>query len=217
MSNVPRPPYSLVAGLPCLVVPFGMCLTGYGAYLRMGSLVLIPALIGTGFLGIYAVRGMGHLWRGRFNADLVNPRSDRGLLMIFLGFAAFSWTAGQQIRSWYCWSIVARSEPAIDALQKYHAAHGRYPSSLGDVPDFMSRANAAGITVGQGRVGRFGVDLRPLDQQDVTVYLDSGGYFCVVPLEKKLPMSFTRFYILRRDSASQGWSLDHLVWSLAGI
>jgi len=205
---------SLLAGIPCLLVPFWMCLAGYGAWLRMGFLMVLPALIGTGFLGLYAARWIRNLWRGRFNRNPVNRRSDRWLLLVFLGLSALSWTTGRLAREWHCRSIVEKAGPAIDALKKYEAAYGKYPSSLREVPDVTSLARAAGITVAEARVGPSGADVGSLEKQDMTVYLDPRGYCCVVPLERKVPMSFTRFYILRRDSGSPTWTSDHMIWTL---
>lgn len=206
----------LFAGIPCAAVPLFLCVTGYGAYLRISWFVVLPALIGSAFLVLYLIRALRNLAMGEFNASL-RSKQDTWLALSFAGMSILSWIAGTQLRRLHCESICVRAEPAIQALQKYHAVHGSYPARLEDVPEFRWLARAGNVAIQQGRIGRGGLDVGPIEQADMTIYLERSGYLCVVPLERKLIMSITRFYVLRKDNESARWSKDHLIWTLTGL
>jgi len=198
------------------MIPGFLCITGYAAYLRISWFIVIPALIGTSFILVLIVRGIRSTLKGRSN-DVCKARDDKILALSFLGIALASWYSGTQIRRLQCEARCARAEPALQELQTYKDRRGSYPAELSEVPAIESLARTEGITIRQGRIGRAGIDVEHLEEADITIYLQRDGYLCVAPLERKLPMSITRFYILRKDSGSPDWIQDHLIWFLTGL
>lgn len=191
----------ILAGLPCLIVPFLLCWHGFGAYVRYGWLMLIPALIGVSCIAISIVRAQRKSWQVPF----------------FLGFALLSWGAGVQARTWRCESTCRTLEPALDALRQFHSEHGSFPTQLTQVPEFRRLAEAGRITLREGRSQGGMIQVNFFNTPDVMIYLGSSDYLCVVLLERPMIMSFTRFNILRQDATSPKWTEDRVVWTLEKI
>lgn len=211
------PALSLLAGLPCATVPFLLCWEGWGAYLRNGGFLAIPALIGTSFIVLYVFRALRNLADGNFRARQVRSPWDHLLILVFLGFSLLSWAAGVQARSWRCESWCKAVEPALEALRKYHAERGTYPTQLAQVPEVERIVKTQGLSLRAGRDPYGPWDVGFFRGPELIVYLWSDEYRLIVPLERPFIMSFTRFYILRRDAHSPKWTEDHVVWILEKI
>jgi hypothetical protein len=217
----PKPPRfsvsSLIAGIPCAVLPFLLCIYGFGAYMRSMFFIIIPALLGLSFVALYLSRAMRNLARGQFRATQIRLKQDNLLLLVFLGFAILSWISGKQVRIWHCDSICSAAEPAIASLLKYQAEHGSFPAKLQELPDFQKLAESARISFRQGR-NRYGPsDVGFFQGPDMVVYLWPQEYLCVVPLERPIIMSITRFYVLQKASNSPNWAEDHIIWDYSGL
>ncbi|MBI2920632.1 MAG: hypothetical protein HYY18_06060 [Planctomycetes bacterium] len=206
---------SILAGISCAALPLVLCAYGYGAYLRAAWFIAIPALIGLSFVALYSLRIVRNLATGQLRTGAMTAKFDKALILVFLGLFILSWISGRQIRTWHCESICARVEPALEALRRYHEVHGCYPARLQEVPEFTRLADIGKVSIQEGRILSTGLDVGSLEESDMTIYLEPQYYFCVVPLEKKLLMSITRFYILSRDSTSSDWTEDHMIWMLS--
>jgi hypothetical protein len=208
---------SLIAGIPCVLVPLMLCVDGYGAYMRSFFFCVIPAVIALSFVPLYIFRVVRNLLRGERNRLPTSSKWDKVLLLIFLGLAMLSWISGKQVRIWHCESKCRAAEPAIQILRKYQMDHGSYPSQLLQVPEFTSLAERAKVSIREGR-DRYGAsDVGFFEGPDMIVYLSPGDYLCVVPIERPFIMSITRFYVLRRNSITSTWSEDYFIWTLSFI
>jgi hypothetical protein len=198
--------------------PFLLCVYGYGAYMRLFFIGFIPALIGVSFLALYVVRAIRSLVTSRCCHLQVSNAWDKYLLLVLLGLALLSWTAGRQVRFWHCESIGAKAAPAIEALRQYRSVHGFYPARLAEVPEFDQLIANVRISVREGYVGYRQLSITPFDDPpDMIVYLQRDGCLCAIPLERPALMSFTRFYYLWKDSDSHNWAEAHTVWCLGGF
>ena len=73
---------------------------------------------------------------------------------------------------------------------------------------------ANNVTIRQGSFTRDGSwDVGRIEDADVTIYLQPDHYDCIVPLERKLLISISRFYVLFRASTSSQWQDDHIIWT----
>lgn len=214
-------PTALVSAIPCATVPFVLLVLGYGAYARLAWFFLIPLLIiftWILFASIRVVQGLVIRWRSGDHSrpPPLDSWREWSAMAAFLVITGASWLAGIQVRTWYCESICEKTRPLIEALERYRAEHGSYPTDLQLLAEFRSLNEGGIVTVRQGRNLRSGIDVGGIDDADVTFWLDPHDYLCVVPLEKRSPMSFSRFYILRKDSHSPDWTEDHLIWYFSG-
>lgn len=205
---------SLISGIPCAILPFLLCIYGFGAYMRTMCFIIVPALLGLSFMALYLFRAMRNLARGQTPIRL---KQDNVLLLVFLGFAILSWISGKEMRIWHCDSICRAAEPSIAILVNYHVEHGSYPTKLQDVPEFQRLAEAGKLSFCQGR-NRYGPsDVGFFEGPDIVVYLWPHEFLCVVPLERPIIMSITRFYVLKKGSNSPSWTEDHIIWDYSGF
>ena len=214
-------PVALVSAIPCASVPFVSCVLGYGAYVRVFSFLLIPILIASSgilFSSIRAIQSLvSRLRTGcRSQTPHLNPGRGWGILALWVILAGVSWSAGKHARMWHCESVCNKTRPFMESLEKYRTEHGSYPSKLEDLPGFGALLKRGKVTLRQGRFLRFGIDVGKVEDVEMTVYLEPHNYLCIVPMERKLIMSGTRFYVLQKDSRSPNWTEDHLVWTLSG-
>ncbi len=211
---------ALVALLPCALAPCAMGVLGYGAYLRSLSLVFFPLLVTFSWITFSFLRSRGRLMGrrklgSRPEVPMIRVAQPWGILSAFLLSAGLSWFAGIQIRDWRCESICRKAQPLIDLLEKHRTEHGSYPATLQDLLGFGAWEERSGFSVRQGRYLRSELDVAGMEGADLTLYLTPLDYLCIVPLEQKLPMSITRFHILRRDSESPRWTRDFMIWSFS--
>jgi hypothetical protein len=210
----------LAAAIPSAAVPFISCALGYGAYLRVLSPFLIPLLIACSWILFQSIRATQRFldrrhMGGRCESTQLRQGQIVGILSIFLLVWALGWGAGYYARKGYCESICRKAQPLLNALEEHRREHGAYPSNLQDLEGFDALVHREKIVVIQGKVLRLGLDIGNVEDADLTLYLEPLSYLCVVPMEKKLFMSFSRFYILRKDNLSSTWSEDHLVWTFS--
>lgn len=206
-----------VSAVPCATVPFALCVLGYGSYLRAGSFLLIPFLIALGWISFRTLRAIRNaaIRRSKAGDGRISPPGPRetwATLFAFPILLGISWWTGAQARLGQAERVADRSQPLILALEKFRSDHGSYPSRLLEVADM---AALDGITIRQGAVLRSAIDVAGLEEANLTVYLQPDHYLCVIPLERKLPFSISRFYVLRKDSQTPRWEKDHLIWMLS--
>lgn len=210
----------LVSALPCLLVPSALCFLGYGAYVRIGFVFIFPVLITLSWGALSLVRVIVKFYNlrrtgGPFTTPALTAIQKCGLLLIFLLALGISWAIGIQARYWYGQSIGRKAQPLIEALEAYRREHGRYPLHIEELPEYQSLSKVGPLIFRQGKFLKSSLlDVGRIEDADLTVYLTSDRYLCVVPLEKKLLMSITRFYVLERASNSPEWIEDHIIWTL---
>jgi hypothetical protein len=216
----PRDPGgALVVALVCGAWPFVVSCYGYGSYLRCVWLFvmwLAPPVVLLILSCRDLLRRLYLLARGKPSGPQEPLWRRPGRLMVllvsWLSFFA-GWGAGRLCRDAYCRRTRARCEPVLAALEMYKSEHGAYPESLAAISDIKGLRSEAGIDIREGRVLELGIDTGLMDEADAVIYLDRDGYSCIVPIERKMLMSFTRFYIYIRDSGDAVWRRDHIVWS----
>jgi hypothetical protein len=190
--------------------------------MRLLWYIVIPLLLASSWIALWSLLAIQRLVRRLKGRSLPgNPRSQELRTMAYLGafliLTVISWFAGTQVRLWRCQSICNRTQPLLEALQKYRAIHGSFPSKLQDLSEVGFLAENEKIIIRQGKLQPAGIEVTGIGDVDVAVYLEPDNYLCVVPLEHAFPISITRFYILRKDADSPNWTEDHLIWTLGGL
>lgn len=104
-------------------------------------------------------------------------------------------------------------DPLYLALEHYHQQHGQYPATLDELPIVQTISSQHGIQIRQGEFLDNGIDLNEINHADIVLFLDKEYYTSLVPVTKKLPMSFTRLYTFIRTSDSAAWKFDSIVWT----
>ena len=217
----PRDPGgALAVALVCGAWPFVVTCYGYGSYLRGVWLFVMWLAPPVGLLILSCrdlLRRLCLLAQGKPSGPQ-KPlwRRPGGLMVLLVSWLSFfaGWGAGRLCRDAYCRRTRARCEPVLAALETYKSEHGVYPETLAAISDMDGLRSDAGIDIREGLVHEHGIDLGLMDEADAVVYLYPGGYSCIVPIEHKMFLSFTRFYIYTRDSEDAAWRRDHLIWSL---
>ena len=193
---------------------------GYGAYLRTAWVFALPIslCICVAALNLFsAAIGVWRRLRGALPRDgWLPPAKSRWLWAIACCscFYCLGWLAGVYAREAYCRRICRASEPIIKAIDDFRARSGSYPSALSSVPDIEALGGSLNITIREAELLNTGLDLDDIEAADVTFYLAPNGYLCMVPIERKFPLSFTRFYVYLRESGGQTWKKDHVIWTL---
>jgi len=198
------------------VIPIVIAWYGGGAYLRAMWLFVIPIIIfftGLILLIHYTILKAILLYRKKDPTEIAWGKSKTIALTLAVAFVFIGWYLGVQIRQFRCRLIGESCEPIFVSLDEYKKEHGTYPEKLKDIAGIDSIIKEAGITVTEGK----GSSVPELSEAQVTFYLEPDRYVSVVPIEHKLFMSITRFYVYVRDSESDEWIKDHIVWFLMPV
>ena len=118
---------------------------------------------------------------------------------------------GNHVRRAHCRRICRAAEPVVEALHRYKADHGRYPKRLDQIPGMDEIRRNLGVSVQEGKMSRNGIETANLYNADVTVHLKRSCFYCVVPVQKKLMRSRTRFTVYARGTKDDGW---RYVWMI---
>ena len=198
------------------LIPILISWYGGGAYLRAMWLFVIPIIIffaGLILLIHYTILKAMLVYRKQDPAEIAWGKSKTIALTLAVTFVFIGWYLGVQIRQFRCRLIGKSCEPIFAALDGYKKEHGTYPEKLKDIAGIDNIIKKAGITVTEGK----GSSVPELSEAQVTFYLEPDRYVSVVPIEHKLFMSITRFYVYIRDSESDEWKKDHIVWFLMSV
>ena len=120
--------------------------------------------------------------------------------------------SGDWIRRIGRYRICKSCEPLLEAMERFREHNGQYPQELEVMPDYFAVQDNAGIRVRQGKFTKHGISLDDMETVDAMVYLHTDHYVCIVPVTKRLPMSFTRLYVYVWSSEKPEWTYDHLIW-----
>ncbi len=216
---IPRDPGgALAVALVCGAWPFVVTCYGYGSYLRGTWLFVMWLAPPVGLLILSCrdlLRRLYLLSHGK-PSEPQKPlwRRSAGLMVLLVSWLSFfaGWGAGRLCRDAYCRRTRARCEPVLAALETYKSEHGAYPEALAAISDIEGLKSDAGIDIREGRFLKHGIDIGLMDEADVVIYLDRGGYSCIVSIEHRMYLSITRFYVYMRDSRDAAWRRDYLIW-----
>jgi hypothetical protein len=212
-----------LVALVCGVGPFVAACRGYGGYLRASWLFMmwIAPMVGMAVLAcLDLVRRLNLLAHGRPPGPAtLGWRSQAGITALLVSWLAFfaGWGGGVLCRDVHCQQVYARCEPILEALEKHKSEHGAYPDSLDALANIDDLRVGAEIDIREGRFLEHGIDVGITDEADAVVYVGPGGYTCVVPIERRLPFSISRFYVYMRNSGESSWQHDYLVWMLSAV
>jgi hypothetical protein len=124
-------------------------------------------------------------------------------------FAGGAWVGGLDRDSRVA-GVCRDCEPLLRALEQHRERTGRYPETL---PALAGSASAPrGLRVVLGKASEEGLDAGDLEEADATVVLWPDRWLCIVPVEHRFPMSFTRNRVLLRSSGDDAWQRDSLLW-----
>ena len=108
-------------------------------------------------------------------------------------------------------SVCAECDKVLGVLEKYKVQNGRYPESL----SVVKLHDITDIAIQQEQMGESGIDVTNINKADATIYLSPSEYLCLVPVTKKLPLSWTRFYVLGRSNTMTKWKYQKMIWFLS--
>lgn len=109
--------------------------------------------------------------------------------------------------------VCKRSETLISKLDDYKRKKGVFPSSLSQI-DMKSVSSILALKMKEGAFEKDGLDLEGYNDHELIVYLDAKEYLLVVPITKRLLMSFTRMYAFMRNNESKNWEYSKIIWNL---
>ena len=208
----------------CGAWPLAVAQKGYGLYLMYGVIVAFPASIVLCSLLLPAKRERGNgfiyfatLGKRMLSDAAVEDRKRRIAGILCCGLFFFCcWFIGIQCRRAYCRKICRAAEPVLAAFQKYRAQTHYYPDHLSDIPNIQSLVAQTGLIIREGRRSKGGeLDVGDVDDADMTVWLQPDGkYLYLVPIEKQLIISMTRFGVFTRSSEDSKWTEDYIIWTL---
>ena len=178
------------------VAVFAVSVSDYGMVTRYGWLIWLFILV--------LVVGHSSFRRGGASAFLMNLA-----LAVILGFVGM--LVGDWSRRAYCYSKCRSCEPMLERLAAFRASHGAFPTNI--PPLEIPR----GLTIQQRSFSGGNINLAGVNQSDATLYLDTNGFLCVVPVTKVLPMSFTRFYAYMRNEEDRDWRYDYIISYLGSL
>ena len=211
------PGVTVTIALVCGTGPFVAACYGYGSYLRCtwpwAWLLTVP--VGLWVLCCHGLlRRLRLLIRGKPSEGRMSFRWREVLAVLSISCLSFfaGWGPGKLCRDAYCRRIRAKCEPVLVALEAYRAEHGAYPEALAVISNIEALKSDAGIVICDDRFSKHGVDVGIMDNADAVIYLDPHRYTCVVPIERRLPMSFTPFYVYLRNSGDVAWVHDYIIW-----
>lgn len=192
---------------------------GYGSYVRTGLLPIILFVIAIMIVVTLLSWVIRIIWTRLFWDVLTEKwhkfiRDEITVSIILLFFLFAGWISGEQARNIYCRNICAKCDPIIEALKIYRSQYSAYPTTIQLIPNFQKLITDAGITVQDGHIYKNGLDVADTEEADAMFYLTPESYFCIVPLERKLPFSISRFYIYRKGSEEEEWKEDYMIWLL---
>jgi hypothetical protein len=198
----------LGAVVVCAALPFTVTLLGYGRYLKMTWLVPVSVIAFLCVLHAILVIRTPTWRRSRWYALLP-------LVLLSGGFFT-GWGVGALGRDVHCRSICSRSEPILAALEAYRAQHGQYPANLGLLPNIDDLKSTARLNLTEGvfAKGKRNIDVGAADVADAVLYLDRDNWICLVPIERPVMLSFTRFCTYRRDNGYPSWEPTEQLWWL---
>lgn len=110
--------------------------------------------------------------------------------------------------------ICERSEKIISKLDDYKRKNGIFPNSLSQI-DLKNVSSVLNMKIKEGNFEGGGLNLEGYNNYELIVYLDAKEYLLVVPVTKKLLMSFTRMYAFMRNNKSDKWEYDKIIWSIS--
>lgn len=139
-------------------------------------------------------------------------------IALFVLFFIFGWWIGLEARKVHCRQICSSCQPLIKSLEQYRSHNGMYPNTL--VGDILQEYNLlwknGDYSIQQNSFLREKLlDVSQIEKADITIFLDQDYYVFLVPVDKKLPISHTGFYVYRLTSKDIMWHYDFLTWRLA--
>ena len=100
-------------------------------------------------------------------------------------------------------------------IQKNHSEHGFYPEGLRKIQGFDAALRKSGLRIDVRGLSRYGFSVGGINNYDALICVGTEGYVCVVPVTKKLLLSFTRFYVYASSNSQPSWTYDKILWTLS--
>lgn len=194
----------IILGLIIGAVPFGVHITGYGSYWRYGWLIF--ALLISPIVIVFIIFRIKAFRKKTLSLSLCIL----SILFVIL-FPIGTTFVGDQARKFHSRRVCLASEPILEALQQYKIGRGQYPESLEAIPNIKSILGNVGISIQQGEILENGISVENINNADATIYLMPDDFYCVVPIQKRIPISFTRFTIYSRNSKNTEWKCDSII------
>jgi hypothetical protein len=133
---------------------------------------------------------------------------------IMVGLSSAGALGGYWARRLHCYSKCKSCEPILALLEAPRAKQGHYPAKLEEVEGVIAAQRRSGLRLSQGEYSENGIDLAGINTNDALIFLSTNTMWCVVPVTKQLPMSFTRLYVYTWSTDRPSWSYDNLVTHL---
>ncbi len=207
----------LIGSVLCGAYTFIKALTGYGSYLRSELFLIYPACVGVTFIFFF----IGVLKDIHNLSVLALPidGKDRKWLKYFIVpiLPAFIFSiamiAGKYPRKYIRFDLVKKSHLVIAALDDYYAKHRHYPKTFKELPKWKTMPL---ITFQNGYLPNSTDEIYPskLNDVDMTCYLNSKNYLCLIPIERAFfdTLNFNRIYV--KSSEDKTWHEEKLRWRL---
>lgn len=215
-----KPWFAVCVGVLCGAAPAVLVLHGYGAYFRYGAwFVILPVaacFCGSLLAAGRAVHSRWPLGKRALPTAAAAAALNRNVLfasllctLVFFG----AWFGASLARKAYCQRICRKAEPVIAALEEYCSTHRQFPNRLEDLPDWDGLRSRTGLVIRMSKCSESGgLDVGRLDEADMTIYPKHGLW--VVPIERMVVMSFTRFRVYVRDAGDKAWKEQSILWYL---
>lgn len=185
-------------GIGCVLAV--VCLSGYGVLLLYFGLFPLMAIL----VVAEAMSKLPHFKSWLF--FYLMPLTVISLVGALLG------QAGRQL---YCLRKCQSCEPILAALDDYRQRTGHYPKDLEEDPAVSAALRRSGLSIGSEKAAR--ETILPLNAFDALLFLEENKYTCGIGVTKKLPFSFTRYYVYVRTNNNPVWEFRKVVWYADGL
>lgn len=207
-------------------IVFGTAFQGYGSWLRVGALlfcILIPATFGSlliillvGQLQILIWSRLQETSRAILNAAPLSEALLRSCLVALVALY-FSGLVGGQICKWRAKNVCQACDALIASFEHDLRAHGTYATNAAAYVrsnDVLRRK----FLFYFGRSGTNGVhwEADRIAKADVSLFVTTNRFQCIVPIERLSPVSFSSFYVFSYTSERPKWNKVLLHWSMLG-
>jgi hypothetical protein len=216
--------YVLTAGVSGII--FVTCYFGYGCWYRIGGLlflIFIPTVLVLLLAVILGGRLQIVIWQRLLKQPKTNviqmPLAElfwRGCLICLIAPLVCANIGGQYPEA-RARKICADCVPLIADLEKGKRTQGFYPTNTVELVKSNILLRRRYIFY-YGEQSTNGVDwyVNDLVKANISVFVTTNHFQCVVPIEKISPVSFSSFYIFSYSSEHPAWHKVLLHWSLLG-
>ncbi|MFC1497750.1 hypothetical protein ACFLS1_04640 [Verrucomicrobiota bacterium] len=194
---------------------------GYGSWVRPLNIPILGTILLALAVSIYLVRLVKCLFRRARRDKTEKAHLTLSAILCVLLFATFALLSsaflGARTLSCRRKEIRRSCEPLIKQITAQQQITGTYPTQMSQFEDYIDLRRKHSLYLGD-RQADGSVEWSPFEigNSDISLFVNSNRFSCVVPIEKTSLITFSSFYAWRYESHQPGWVKTKIHWSLAG-